>query len=104
MAKIVSITEHFQHFVEELKAGGPLKPGFWLEWGCSYVTDLARLTNQVVLMSWGLKRFHQSGQSHFVTFCCYQRRGCLQQMQAAESSSQRWSECAAVTVSTFMAV
>jgi putative transposase len=27
-------------------------------------------------MPWGLKRFHHSGQSHFVTFCCYHRR-CL---------------------------
>ena len=25
-------------------------------------------------MPWGLTRFHQSGQSHFVTFCCYHRR------------------------------
>ena len=24
-------------------------------------------------MAWGLTRFHQSGQSHFVTFCCYHR-------------------------------
>jgi putative transposase len=23
---------------------------------------------------WGLQRFHQSRQSHFVTFCCYHRR------------------------------
>jgi REP-associated tyrosine transposase len=23
---------------------------------------------------WGLKRFHQSGQTHFITFCCYHRR------------------------------
>jgi putative transposase len=23
---------------------------------------------------WGLKRFQESGQSHFVTFCCYHRR------------------------------
>jgi putative transposase len=23
---------------------------------------------------WGLKRFHASGQTHFVTFCCYHRR------------------------------
>jgi putative transposase len=23
---------------------------------------------------WGLQRFHESGQSHFVTFCCYHRR------------------------------
>src|SRR2546427_12078285 len=25
-------------------------------------------------MPWGLMRFHHSGQSHFVTFCCYHRR------------------------------
>src|SRR5438093_6069221 len=25
-------------------------------------------------MPWGLTRFHHSGQSHFVTFCCYYRR------------------------------
>ncbi len=25
-------------------------------------------------MPWGLTRFHHSGQSHFVTFCCYNRR------------------------------
>ncbi len=25
-------------------------------------------------MPWGLRRFHHSGQSHFVTFCCYHRR------------------------------
>ena len=25
-------------------------------------------------MLWGLKRFYHSGQSHFVTFCCYHRR------------------------------
>src|SRR5256885_15752970 len=24
-------------------------------------------------MPWGLTRFHHSGQSHFVTFCCYNR-------------------------------
>jgi REP element-mobilizing transposase RayT len=28
-------------------------------------------------MPWGLKRFHESGQSHFVTFCCYHRRPLL---------------------------
>ena len=28
-------------------------------------------------MPWGLKRFHESGQSHFVTFCCYHRRRCF---------------------------
>jgi putative transposase len=25
-------------------------------------------------MPWGLNRFHASGQTHFVTFCCYHRR------------------------------
>jgi len=25
-------------------------------------------------MPWGLKRYQQTGQSHFVTFCCYHRR------------------------------
>ncbi|MGO9088456.1 MAG: REP-associated tyrosine transposase [Candidatus Sulfotelmatobacter sp.] len=25
-------------------------------------------------MPWGLRRFHETGQSHFVTFCCYHRR------------------------------
>lgn len=25
-------------------------------------------------MPWGLKRFHESGQTHFVTFCCCHRR------------------------------
>src|SRR5512146_1076000 len=28
-------------------------------------------------MAWGLTRFQQSGQSHFVTFCCYHRRPLL---------------------------
>src|SRR6476646_2063325 len=28
-------------------------------------------------MPWGLARFHESGQSHFVTFCCYHRRRLL---------------------------
>jgi putative transposase len=28
-------------------------------------------------MPWGLKRFHESGQSHFVTFCCYHRHPLL---------------------------
>src|SRR5260370_14407506 len=42
-------------------------------------------------MPWGLTRFQQSGQSHFVTFCCYHRHRLLQQTLAAESSSQPWS-------------
>jgi putative transposase len=28
-------------------------------------------------MPWGLERFHHSGQSHFVTFCCYHRHPLL---------------------------
>jgi len=28
-------------------------------------------------MPWGLTRFHQTGQSHFVTFCCYHRHRLL---------------------------
>src|SRR5207244_10936447 len=28
-------------------------------------------------MPWGLTRLHQSGQSHFVTFCCHHRRRLL---------------------------
>ena len=31
----------------------------------------------IALMPWGLTRFHHSGQSHFVTFCCYHRRQLL---------------------------
>jgi putative transposase len=30
-------------------------------------------------MPWGLKRFQESAQSHFVTFCCYHRRRLLAQ-------------------------
>jgi putative transposase len=32
------------------------------------------LSNYAELMSWGLTRYHHTGQSHFVTFCCYHRR------------------------------
>jgi len=66
-------------------------------------------------MPWGLTRFHHSGQSHFVTFCCYHRpirllrcgqslragSGCLPPTQADESSSQPWSACGAVSGFTF---
>ena len=33
-------------------------------------------------MPWGLKRFQQTGQSHFVTFCCYHRRPLLTEAAA----------------------
>jgi putative transposase len=29
---------------------------------------------KLLFVPWGLKRFHQSGQTHFITFCCYHRR------------------------------
>jgi putative transposase len=28
-------------------------------------------------MPWGLRRFHHSAQSHFITFCCHHRRQLL---------------------------
>jgi len=40
-------------------------------------TETGELTERRLeagLMPWGLKRFHASGQTHFVTFCCYHRR------------------------------
>ena len=43
-------------------------------------------------MPWGLTRFHQSGQSHFVTFCCYHRRRLLttdKSRQIFESALER---------------
>ena len=43
-------------------------------------------------MPWGLTRFHQSGQSHFVTFCCYHRRPLLstdESRRAFESALER---------------
>ena len=43
---------------------GPFKPFFGLS-GASGVSW--------PFMPWGLKRFHASGQTHFVTFCCHRR-------------------------------
>ena len=34
-------------------------------------------TARLAGVPWGLKRFHQSGQTHFVTFSCYRRRPLL---------------------------
>src|SRR6266700_8153058 len=66
---------HVHRFCDaESSAGWPTQARFWLEWGCSHITDLVQPTNKIVLMPWGLTRFHHSGQSHFVTFCCYHRR------------------------------
>jgi putative transposase len=36
-------------------------------------------------MHWGLQRFHQSGQTHFVTFCCYRRRQIFADADAARA-------------------
>ena len=33
-------------------------------------------------MPWGLERYHQSGQAHFITFCCYHRRSGFQSATA----------------------
>jgi putative transposase len=44
-------------------------------------------------MPWGLKRFHQSGQTHFVTFSCYRRSPLL-----AAARNKRIFEAALVRV------
>ena len=36
-------------------------------------------------MPWGLHRFHESGQTHFVTFCCYRRREIFANGEAARA-------------------
>jgi putative transposase len=33
-------------------------------------------------MPWGLKRFQYTGESHFVTFCCYHRRPLLTALES----------------------
>jgi len=58
-------------------SGDPFKPGFGLNGTCSHITVTYRSTHYILLMPSGLRRFHQSGQSHFVTFCCYHRRPLL---------------------------
>src|SRR5207248_10669792 len=51
---------------------------------CSVVTDVCPALEQITLMPWGLKRFHHTEQSHFVTFCCYHHRPLL----SADASRQ----------------
>jgi putative transposase len=46
--------------------GGPFKPAVGLEWGS--------FREVFWLMPSRLKRFHHSGQTHIITFCCYRRR------------------------------
>jgi len=57
--------------------GWPTQACFWLEWGCPDVTDDDPADKLDCPHALGLTRFHQSGQSHFVTFCCYHRRRLL---------------------------
>ena len=45
-------------------------PAFGLTW----VTDGQKEMMYVSFMPHGLRRYHHSGQSHFVTFSCYRRR------------------------------
>jgi putative transposase len=49
--------------------GCPIQAWFWLEWGsyAAYATQ----------MPWSLKRFQNTGQTHFITFSCYRRRPML---------------------------
>ncbi len=50
-------------------AGCPIRARFWLEWGNS--------PNYSYWVPWGLKRFQESGQTHFVAFSCFARRRCF---------------------------
>src|SRR5436305_9646258 len=59
---------------------------------CSVVTDVCPALEQITFMPWGLKRFHNTEQSHFVTFCCYHRRPLLSadvSRQVFESALER---------------
>jgi putative transposase len=47
-------------------------------------------------MPWGLTRYHQSGQTHFVTFCCYHRQSLLADEESRrifESALERVRHC-----------
>src|ERR1700692_1002888 len=63
-------------------AGGPFKPSFGLSgavdfdrsWFCVFGLSGAMKARKLAIMPWGLERFQQSGQTHFVTFCCWRRR------------------------------
>ena len=57
-------------------AGGPLKPGFGLSGDVPCHRHVPPEKLRFVLTPWELTRLQQSGQSHFVAFCCYRRR-CL---------------------------
>ena len=76
-------------FLEVMEqAGGPLKPGFGLSGDVrtsqTWATEQTRLSSCHV----DSRVFHHSGQSHFVTFCCYHPRRLFTRTQIDESSSQ----------------
>jgi hypothetical protein len=72
LRELPSAYSHVQGFRSH--DGWPTQAWFWLEWGCSGVPDDGPADKLDCLHALGLTRFHQSGQSHFVTFCCYHRR------------------------------
>jgi hypothetical protein len=48
----------------------------------SVITDTAGSEKYHLWMPWGLRRFQETGQVHFITFSCYRRRPKLQREQA----------------------
>jgi len=52
----------------------PGKPAFGWSGDVPMSQTWSGKQSQIVLMPWRLTRFQRSGQSHFVTFCCYHRR------------------------------
>jgi len=50
--------------------------------GCSSVTDFVLDKNYILAVPWGLKRFQETRDSHFVTFSCYRRRPNLGTVEA----------------------
>lgn len=52
----------------------PTQPRFSVEWVFAFRLSGDFPATNIISMPWGLKRFHHSGQTHFVTFCCFHRR------------------------------
>src|SRR5438034_3542472 len=77
--------------------GGPLKPGFGLSGDVHTSQTLLRATNYIVFMPWGLTRFHESGQSHFVTFCCYHRHRLFTTDASRRTLMSALARCGVVT-------
>ena len=59
----------------------PIQVLFWPEWGLSSAYSDS--------MPWGLKRFQETGHSHFVTFSCYHRQPCSHPTPPGTSSKLR---------------